>query len=81
MGKNSKPNWLLSSKQLIRFDCAHICILIPTSYKQTFQLVLPMKYTGYLKTMDKIKLFITPMLLFSLCSEYKRKEYICLYAI
>ena len=41
-----------------------------------------MKYTGYLKTMDKIKLFITPMLLFCLmCSGYKRKEYICLYAM
>ena len=41
-----------------------------------------MKYTGYLKTMDKIKLFMTPMLLFSLfCSGYRRKEYICLYAM
>ena len=41
-----------------------------------------MQYTGYLKTMDKINLFMTPMLLFSfLCSEFRRKEYICLYAM
>ena len=41
-----------------------------------------MKYTGYLKTMDKINFFMAPMLLFSLlCSEYRRKQYICFYAM
>ena len=36
--------------------------MIPTSYKMSFQFAMPMKYTSYLKTMDKIKLFTTPIL-------------------
>ena len=36
--------------------------MIPTSYKMSFQFAMPMKYTSYLKKMDKIKLFTTPML-------------------
>ena len=66
MGKKSKPNWLLSSKQLIRFDCAHICIFIPTLYKQTFQFVLPMKYTGYLKQWIR-QFFYDPLCYYLVC--------------
>jgi len=56
--------------------------MIPTSYKMTFQFAMPMKYTSYLKTMDKIKLFTTPMLLFCLLGcGYREIEYIEYYAM
>jgi len=60
--KGNKPRWLLNNKQQTKFDLFHISIMIPTSYKMSFQFAMPMKYTSYLKTMDKIKLFTTPML-------------------
>jgi len=56
--------------------------MIPTSYKMSFQFAMPMKYTSYLKTMDKIKLFTTPMLLFCLLGcGYREIEYIAYYAM
>ena len=80
MKGNTKPGWLLSKKQQTKFDLFHICIIIPTSYKMSFQFALPMKYTSYLKTMDKIKLFTTPMLLFCLLGcGYGEIEYIAYY--
>ena len=48
----------------------------------SFQFALPMKHTSYLKTMDKIKLFTTPMLLFCLLGcNYREIEYIAYYAM
>ena len=55
--QGNTPSWLLTKKQQTKFDLFHICIIIPTSYKMSFQFALPMKYTSYLKTMDKIILF------------------------
>ena len=41
--KGNKPIWLLNNKQQTKFDLFHICIIIPTSYKMSFQFTLPMK--------------------------------------
>ena len=80
--KGNKPRWLLNNKQQTKFDLFHISIMIPTSYKMSFQFEMPMKYTSYLKTMDKIKLFTTPMLLFCLLGcGYREIEYIAYYAM
>ena len=80
--QGNTPSWLLTKKQQTKFDLFHICIIIPTSYKMSFQFALPMKYTSYLKTMDKIKLFTTPMLLFGLLGcNYREIEYIAYYAM
>ena len=80
--KGNKPRWLLNKKQQTKFDLFYICIIIPTSYKMSFQFALPMKYTSYLKTVGKIKLFTTPMLLFCLLGcGYREIEYIAYYTI